>query len=299
MIAEEEFAVQSQRPSLEVVQPAFGSSLSFRRFNDTSPNGDPIWHYHPEIEMVYIKSGNGKRHIGNHISYYTSGDLILIGSNLPHYGFSDRLTTRNTEMVIQFKQEFLGEQFFDTPEMIKVADLLDRSKHGISFYGNTKKEVGKLLEAMVVMNSFDRLLQTLRVLHFMAESSSYYLLNAKKITVKANSQNRDRIKVVYDFVRDEFQREIPLEEIADKTAMTVPSFCRYFKKQTGKTFTQFVNEFRVIHACKLLSETGRSVADICFECGFNNFSHFNKQFKIITEKSPSEYRNEFREVIIT
>ncbi|MEL6123244.1 MAG: helix-turn-helix domain-containing protein, partial [Bacteroidota bacterium] len=93
--------------------------------------------------------------------------------------------------------------------------------------------------------------------------------------------------------------EIPLSEIAEEASMTVPSFCRYFKKQSGKTFTQFVNEFRVIHACKLLSETGRSISDICFDCGFNNFSHFNKQFKDITGKNPTAYRGEFREVIVS
>jgi AraC-like DNA-binding protein len=167
----------------------------------------------------------------------------------------------------------------------------------MSFYGKTKAKVGQLLDEMVVMNHFDRLLHTLRILQVMANSDEYRILNASKVTIEINQQDKDRIKLIYDFVRENFQKEISLEEMSILTNMTVPSFCRYFKKQSGKTFTQFVNEFKVIHACKLLSETGRTVADICFECGFNNFSHFNKQFKIVTGKSPSDYRSEFRLVI--
>lgn len=288
---------QPSKPALEKIQPSFGSSISFKRFSDERPNGIAVWHYHPEIELVYIEKGNAKRHIGNHVSYYTSGDLIFIGPNVPHYGFTDRLVNRNTEVVLQFKEDFMGQDFKSISEFQKIGDLMDLSLHGMSFYGKTKNKVGRLLDEMVVMNHFDRLLHTLRILQIMANSEEYRILNATKVTIEINQQDKDRIKLIYDFVRENFQKEISLEEMSVLTNMTVPSFCRYFKKQTGKTFTQFVNEFKVIHACKLLSETGRTVADICFECGFNNFSHFNKHFKIVTGKSPSEYRSEFRLVI--
>jgi len=184
MIAEEEFAQIIQKPSLELVQPSFGSSLFFQRFNDETPNEDPIWHYHPEVELVYIDSGNGKRHIGNHISYYTKGDLLLIGSNLPHYGFTQRLTAKNTEMIIQFKPDFLGEGIYEVVELQKIGELLKRAKHGLSFYGKTKKSVGALLDDMVVMNRFERLLQTIRILHKLALSEEFHLLNGKRATIK-------------------------------------------------------------------------------------------------------------------
>jgi AraC-like DNA-binding protein len=200
-------------------------------------------------------------------------------------------------VVLQFKEDFMGRDFKDISEFQKIGDLIDLSLHGMSFYGKTKTKVGQLLDEMVVMNHFDRLLHTLRILQIMANSDEYRILNASKVTIEINQQDKDRIKLIYDFVRENFQKEISLEEMSILTNMTVPSFCRYFKKQSGKTFTQFVNEFKVIHACKLLSETGRTVADICFECGFNNFSHFNKHFKIVTGKSPSDYRSEFRLVI--
>lgn len=288
---------QMNKPALEKIQPSFGSSISFKRFSDEQPNGIAAWHYHPEIELVYIQSGNGKRHIGNHVSYYTSGDLILIGPNVPHYGFTDRLVNRNTEVVLQFREDFMGSVFDDVAELGKIGELLKLSLHGLSFYGKTKEKVGQLLDEMVIMGHFDRLLQTMRVLNVMARSDEYIILNATKATIEINQQDKERIKIIYDHVRENFQKELPLDEIAEMTNMTVPSFCRYFKKQTSKTFTQFVNEFKVIHACKLLSETGRTVADICYECGFNNFSHFNKQFKIVTGKNPTDYRAEFRRVI--
>lgn len=289
--------IQDSRATLEPIKNHPGSSISFRKFSNEMPNGNPIWHYHPEIEMVYIKSGNGKRHIANHISYYTSGDLIMIGPNVPHYGFTERLTQKNSETVIQFRKEILGPDALNVNELKPIQDLIERSSHGLSFHGKIKKKVGPLMEEMAVMGQFDRMLSTLKILNALAESNEYNILNARKITLELKYKEKDRIKLVYDYVRDNFQKETSVTEAASFCTMTVPSFCRYFKQHTGKTFSYFVNEFKVIHACKLLSETKRTVADIAFECGFNNFSHFNKQFKVFAGKSPSEYRNEFRIVI--
>ena len=285
------------KPAFEKIQPSFGSSIHFKRFTDERPNGIANWHYHPEIELVYIAHGNGKRHIGNHISYYTKGDLILIGPDVPHFGFTDRLTQGNTEVVLQFKKEFLGDAFSNVSELRRINDLLNLSLHGLSFRGKTKDKVGHMLDEMVIMSHFDKLLQTIRVLHVMAESEEYEILNASKVTIEASQIDKERIMMIHAYVRENYKQSIALQDMSDLVNMTVPSFCRYFKKQTGKTFTQYVNEFKIIDACKLLSETSRTIADICYECGFNNFSHFNKQFKIVTGKSPTEYRSEFKKVI--
>ena len=282
---------------LEQIQPSFGSSISYRRFSHTQPNSEASWHYHPEIELVYIERGSGKRHVGNHISYYKHGDLLLIGSNVPHYGFTERFTERNVEVILQFKPDFLGAQMADVVEMGKIADLLDRAQHGLSFSGAARRKVGVFLNAMSVMNQFDRMLSTLQILDVLSRSEDYDILNVSKVTLQAQQQDAGRMKLIYRHVRLNFQQEITLQEMAELTHMTVPSFCRYFKQKTGRTFTQFVNEFKVIHACKLLSETGYSIANICFECGFNNFSHFNKQFKSVTGESPSAYRAQFKQVI--
>ncbi len=297
LLAEEEFAFVNHKPSLEKVEHSFGRSFTFMRFNDMQPNNDPVWHYHPEIELVFVEQGNGKRHIGNHISYYTDGDLVMIGSNLPHYGFTDRLTVRNRENIIQFHPDIIQQAFDKVPELRKISQLVNLSQHGLSFYGETKKKVGELTNKMAIQSHFEQFISLLSILNILASSDEYHQLNASKMTVQASLQDHVRIKVVFSHVIDNFQANIPLEKVASLINMTVPSFCRYFKKQTGKTFTQFVNEYRITHACKLLSETSRPISDICFECGFNNFAHFNKQFKKITAQNPSNYRAEFKQVV--
>lgn len=297
LLAEEEFASSNQKPSLEKVEHSFGRSFSYMRFNDSAPNNDPLWHYHPEVELVFVEKGNGKRHIGNHISYYTDGDLVMIGSNLPHYGFTDRLTARNRENIIQFHPDIIQQAFDKVPEMRKVSELISQSQHGLSYYGKTKEKVGELTNNMAIQSHFDQFLSLLSILHLLTQSKEYHLLNATKMTVQASLQDHVRIKVVFNHVINQFHTNVPLEEAASMINMTVPSFCRYFKKQTSKTFTQFVNEYRITHACKLLSETSRAISDICFECGFNNFAHFNKQFKKVTGQNPTTYRAEFKQVI--
>ncbi|MEQ8575219.1 MAG: AraC family transcriptional regulator, partial [Fulvivirga sp.] len=123
------------KPKLEQIEPSFGSSLLIQQFEKSSPNKDPFWHFHPEVELVYVKGGNGKRHVGNHISYYQDGDLMLIGSNLPHYGFTDRLTGNESETVLQMKENFLGHDFISLPEIKPIKELIENAKLGIVFTG--------------------------------------------------------------------------------------------------------------------------------------------------------------------
>lgn len=284
-------------PQLEKIEPTFGHSFALRQFNTVNPNSVPSWHFHPELEMVYIKEGSGKRHIGNHISYYNGGDLIFLGPNLPHYGFTDRLSSHTQEIVIQMKYDFLGKDFFNIPEMKTIKNLFDKSIGGLSFYGNTKIEVGTRLESLFYMTEFEKLLSFLQILHILAESKEYTILNANGVSLVINNQENMRIDTVYKYVRQHFSENITLDDIAKEINMTVPSFCRYFKKVTSKTFTEFVNEYRLVHACKLLHEEQLSIADVCYESGFNNFSHFNKLFKNKTGKSPAAYRKQAEKVV--
>lgn len=283
------------KPSFEKIEPAFGSSISYRTYDkDQQNNNNTFWHYHPELELVYVNGGSGKRQIGSHISYYRNGDLILIGSNLPHCGFTDSLTDHQCETVLHLKPDFLGESFFDIPEMRGIKALFERAKKGIVFHGEAKRKIGKKIEALKSKDNYARLLGLLEILRQLETAEKYTILNAQGFILEAELQDNNRINIIFNFVKQEFIRPIPLEEIADKVSMTVPAFCRYFKKITGKTFTQFVNEYRLAHAAKLLHEKQISITEVCFESGFNNFSHFNKQFRKYTGKSPSEYRNELK-----
>lgn len=290
---------QYQNPTLERVEPTFGNSFTYKLFAEDNPNEKPHWHYHPELELVFLEKGTGNRHIGNHLSYYNDGDLILIGPNLPHTGFSDRLTGDKSEVVVQFKEDFLGKEFFEKIELKEIKGLLDRARSGISFYGRTKVEVGILLKDFNwVKIKFDQLTQLLRILQYLALSKEYNMLNANDgLALVMNPQDNDRMDLIYEFIRGHFEDKIYLEEIAETVAMTVPSFSRYFKKMAGRTFSEFLMEFRIVQASKLLAEDQMSIAEVCFSSGFNNFSHFTKSFKKITGKSPSAYKKEIYKVV--
>lgn len=287
----------SKQPLLEAIAPALGSSFSVTNFADQRKQDRAAWHFHPEIELVYVDQGSGKRHIGNHLSYYNEGDLILIGSNVPHFGFTDRLTGNSEEVVIQFKEDFLGPEFFEKPEMNQIKKLFKRGKQGIVFYGETKEVIGKQMSALTEMNPLNRLTGLLNILEQLSLSDEYKLLNIDSVIIEAKPQDNNRLELLHDFVNREYTRHIPLAEAANMVSMTEQAFSRFFKKKTGKTFTQFVNEHRLVHASRLLAEEPMGITDICYDSGFNNFSHFNKLFKKFSGKSPSQYRNEIQKVL--
>ncbi len=287
-----------KKPAFESIAPSHGSSLSVNNFKEFNSENPASWHYHPEMEIAFVNGGSGKRHIGNHISYYNDGDLIFIGANLPHFGFTDRLTENKSEVVIQVREDFLGETFFDAPEMKSIRRLLHRSRQGVVFHGQTKEQVGAKIESLLELSNFERLIAFLNILQELSESEEYTLLNVENVVLESKPQDTARLDTIYSYVSDHFKQTISLQEISDKVSMTEQAFSRYFKNKTGKTFTQFVNEYRLVHASKLLSEHHLSITDICFESGFNNFSHFNKKFKEFTGKSPSQYRNELKKVLL-
>ena len=286
-----------KKPTLEKVTPNFGSSLLVKKHVEFLKTKTPFWHFHPEIELVYVNKGKGKRHIGNHISYFNNSQLVLIGSNLPHMGYLDRLTTNGSETLIQFKPDFLGKDFFKLPEMVAIDALFERAKNGIRFNIDIKRRIGAKIEALVDMEGALQIASFLEILHDLAETNDYTLLNADTFALESTHADNNKIEKVYDHINENFKQHISLDEVSELVSMTVPAFCRYLKKATGKTFTKIVNEYRVVHATKLLAESNMTITDICFECGFNNFSHFNKLFKQITGKSASSYRNELKDLI--
>ncbi len=280
-------------PAFEAIKPNIGSSFTSLKFQRNENIKSHVWHYHPEVELIFVCKGSGKRQIGSNISYFSDGDLVLIGSNLPHCGLTNENTNNDYEMVIQFKPDFLGENIWETPEMQRISALLEKSKAGIVFEENIKKTVGKKIAEMHEMSSLNKLLTFLKILDELATTQDYRILNAGKYYLQTQVEDNERINHIFNYVKDHFKEQITLEEIADLANMKVPSFCRYFKKITNKTFTQFVNEYRITHSLKLLAEQPLSITEVCFESGFNNFSYFNKTFKEYIKKSPSQYRKEF------
>lgn len=285
------------KPTYEKVTPSFGSSMVVRHHNQEAHKSRAFWHFHPELELVYVNKGQGKRHIGNHLSYFNNSQLILIGSNLPHNGFTDRLTASGSETIVQFLPDFLGSSFLKRPEMERIALLFERAKKGILYKPETKFLVGPKIESLNDLQGFNRVLKLLEILNDLSMSEHFTLLNVDGVAFETEPQDSAKIDVIFKYINSNFQEHISLDEMAGKVNMTVPAFCRFFKKATGKTFTKLVNEYRVVHATKLLQESKMSITDICFECGFNNFSHFNKFFNEITGTTASKYRSEMTRII--
>ncbi|WEK70925.1 MAG: AraC family transcriptional regulator [Candidatus Chryseobacterium colombiense] len=289
--------MKHSHPAFEAVKPNIGSSFTSLKFQKNENIKSHVWHYHPEIELIFVCGGSGKRQIGSNISYFSDGDLVLMGTNLPHCGMTNENTNNDYEMVIQFKPDFLGEEIWTLPEMQKITVLLEKAKAGIVFSEKIKKEIGLKIVEMHESSALDKLVKFLKILEELASTHEYRILNAGKYYLQTQVEDNERINHIFNFVKDHFKEQISLEQISDLANMKVPSFCRYFKKITNKTFTQFVNEYRITHSLKLLAEQPLSITEVCFESGFNNFSYFNKTFKEYTGKSPSQYRKEFNYLI--
>lgn len=282
-----------RKPVLKKINPELGNSVFVQKSAKERSNLKPFWHFHPEIELVYVNDGQGKRHIGNHMSYYSDSQLLLIGSMLPHIGYTDR-PNHGSELLVQFLPDFLGEHFLEVPEMQAIKQLFIRAKNGLLFKKDIQLRLEHDIHELNKVTGFDRTILLLKILQELAITNDYVMLNATSFTFEATLQDNSKAELIYKYINQNFQKQIPLDEIANHVSMTVPAFCRYFKKITGKTFTKIVNEYRVTHATKLLAETTKSITEICFECGFNNFSHFNKVFKMQTGKSASNYRSELK-----
>lgn len=272
----------------ERIQADEGSS--FRLLYQKVKAEDFAWdyHYHPEIEIVCVYGGNGRRHVGNHLSYYQEGDLVLIGSNVPHGGFGFGAIGEHEEVVIQFMPDFLGEGFLHKPEMKNIKKLLERGLQGIKFEGATKQIVSEELRKINEVPPFQRMVYLLNLLEFLANSKEFELLNKRETRYDFGMRDQLRLRKIYQFVEENFTTEIEIQKVAELANLTVPAFCNYFKKNLNQTFTDFVNEYRVNYACKLLNE-GRTVADACFESGFNNVSYFGRVFKKLKQVQPSQF----------
>ena len=271
----------------EKISPDTGSS--FRLIHWKSENDRFFWHYHPEYEIVFVRKGSGKLHIGEHLKNYEEGELVFIGPDLPHTGFGYGVIGEHEEIVVQLRKDFLGEDFMQKPELQHIRELFERAKQGLSFQGKTRKIVANKLQKMLTLSHFERLVELLNIFHTLATTTDFSVLNTIEKRFDFSHKDEDRINKVYEYVEQNYQQNADIQAVADLTNLTIPSFCRYFKKITHITYTDFVNEYRINQACRLLFEN-KPIADICFEVGFNNISHFNKTFKQLKSVSPREYK---------
>jgi AraC-like DNA-binding protein/quercetin dioxygenase-like cupin family protein len=280
------------KTEFEIIQADAGSSFRVLHHQVSADTFKWHYHYHPEYEIVCVFQGSGRRHVGNHLSNYNDGDLVLIGSNLPHGGFGYGSVGMHEEIVVQFTADFLGENFLEKPEMEHIKRLFERSKQGLNFHEKTKMELSERFRKLPQLSHFERLLELLNILQNLAKSTEFTALNPANVRYNFSQKDQERLDKVYRYVEQYYFQEIDIQRVAEICNLTVPAFCNYFKKNLNQTFTDFTNEYRINQACKMLLE-GHEIGNICFGCGFNNVSYFGRVFKQIKGTNPSQFRRKF------
>lgn len=285
------------KPALLLVpfQPA--RSFSVQQF--CVPYFFTQWHYHHEIELALVCEGTGTRLVGDSIENFASGDLVLMGANLPHMWRSDAAYHQNMDgllaksIVIHFREDFWGDSFLSLAEMKPIRELLERARRGIKITGQTQQLISEKMRQFVSGTGIHQLIKLLDMLSLIEASDEVAMLSSVGFSSSYTQNDAQRMTKVYEYVLSRFRQEITLEEIAAVVHISPKSFCRYFKAKTHKTFTQFVSEVRVGQACKLLIDDKMSIGQICYESGFMNLSNFNRQFKAITGLTPVHYRKSY------
>ena len=259
-----------------------------------TPYFETPYHQHYEYELMVIKEGHGTAFIGDYMGEYQTGDTFLIGNNTPHWFRKEKEDMLGASMVVQFKDDFLGKQFFELPEMSSIKNLLDSSSKGIQLTGELKQSIGRKLVQLEGQSSYDKLIGLLNMLRQISLSDEYQFVSGLE-RLNYSLQDQFLINVVFEFSKQNYKRKISLEELAVLTNKSVSAFCHYFKKTTKMRYVSFLTQLRIKHACQLLKDTNLSVSQICYDSGFHNWANFSKHFKEHCKVSPTQYRARFRE----
>lgn len=285
------------KPQLLKVSTAPINSFSVRQ--DMLPNINNRWHYHSEVELVHLHQGQGTQFVGDSIKRFHSGDIVLVGSNLPHYWkfdegqVADKTNSQPFSTVVHFSENFWGDRFMNLPETKVIRTILEKARRGLLLREHAGNSVGKLIAKIRSSEGLERLIALMECLSALANCEAITTLSSIGFHYNFSDAESDRINAIYNYSFQHFHRKIELEEIADVAGLVPNSFCRYFKSRTGKTYSQFLLEIRIGYACKLIIENKMNTKQLCFESGFNNFSCFHKKFKLITGKTPLAYQREF------
>ena len=265
----------------EFIQPRF-----------TSP-----FHLHDEFELILILKSHGKLYIGSSVINFSDGDLFLFAPGLPHCFFNTRGYENGNvpahAIVIQFRKDFLGNSFFEKTDVSQLKRLVNKSAFGVHFI-NPGKLLKERIQNINIKKNLDRLAELLLLLNDLASNNNLRLLSTEESLNFYSMNDSMIINNVFRYVAENFQKEVSFDIAASVANMQRSAFCRYFKRKTKKKFTEFVNETRIMHARKLLLETDKTIIEIAFECGYQNTSYFNRQFRLYCEISPTVFREEFK-----
>jgi len=264
-------------------------------FNEEKPHFTVPWHFHPEIEILYVVKSSGICYIGDGIHRFTEGEISIIGDNVPHWWKSDSkyLDPENDTgimaLIIQFKKEIFDTNFINLHEMNAIKALIGKSQRGIQYLGKSRKILGEQILKIFRHKGIKRITELIILLDMMSNAVEYEYHSSIGYSRIINSYDFFRFNNIHEYIIRNFTKPIKLQDIAEKANICPTAFCRYFKQHTGRTFISFLNEIRIGYACKLMVEEKLPVYMACTESGFNNLAHFNKLFKRIFNLSPTEY----------
>ncbi|MBN8952447.1 AraC-like DNA-binding protein [Rhizobium sp. WW_1] len=252
-----------------------------------------VWNYHPEIEIHLLRKASGMAFVGDHIGEFHPGYLTIVGSNLPH----DWVTPtepgeiiRGRDVIIQFDPERVLSISAMLPEVAQLTSFFARSERGLVFHGKSKRMATEVIDAMETAKGFSRLSLFIQLLDILSSSQEFEILSSTEFSPKLDAETLDVLQRSLTYIFEQLATDIHLREVAELAGMSESAFSRFFKKNTGNSFTDHVNKLRVWQACKLLAETDMPITDICFEVGYLNISNFNRTFLRQHRMTPSAYR---------
>lgn len=287
------------KPIFEKINKLEDQSFYLEEVN--KPYFSDLWHFHPEIEILYVQEGYGTRYVGDNIGSFYPGDLVIIGSNTPHVWScsSDFLNPENKLMsraiCIQFVEDFIGDTSRTIPEFHMLNEFLNKAKRGMQFINKSQNILVKHIKELPPRRGMDRLIGLLTILDIMSTRSDVKYLSSPDYTPGIiNSEDKYRMEIIFRYIIQNFPNKIHLEEIASLVNLTPQSFCRFFKSRTSKVFSSFVNEVRIGNSCKMLIENKQNISQVSYLSGFNYLSNFNRQFRKIKGMTPSEFQKKYK-----
>jgi AraC-like DNA-binding protein len=256
------------------------------------------WHFHPEHQLTLVLKSHGHRVVGDNITPLSAGDLVLVGGNVPHVWHQDEDDKAARDgvhaIVVRFRDDFLGHDFLQTPEMEPVRALLKRASRGLQATGKTRQAVAAKMEKLAATDGLGRVIGLLAILDELARSKDLRPVSSPGFRPELSADDQGRMGRVFEHIHQHLTEDISRDSVAARASLSPGAFSRFFKTRTGKTLPQYVNELRVGRACSRLAEADDKVADIALDCGFQNLANFNRQFHRLMDASPREYRQRFR-----
>ena len=261
------------------------------------PYNDPVLHFHDDYELVAVLNAKGTRFIGDSVSEFHGDEVVLAAPELPHCWQVAGVTNgKNPKaLVIHFSGGFLGERFFETPELACFNSVLKQATRGVLIRDESVEWIADKMDSLLTAKGLKCLLTLLEIFENISVNPNRELLANAGYTNRTSGDDYRRIDIIYEYVNQNFAKVVDLKEVADLVHLSPAAFCRYFKKTTQRTFFEYLKEIKVSHASKLLRESNLSIAEICYASGYNNVANFNRQFKYVKALNPSSYRKAYRE----